>query len=64
MQLVQYFSEAMFFASEITKAIPIVTQLLGSKTSSDILEALQFVATAVQFGIDGAEVHNSLAFFD
>ena len=33
--------------------IPVVTQLLGSKTSTDIIESLQFLASAFGFKLKG-----------
>ena len=35
-------------------AIPVVCQLLGSKTVSDVVEAVNFFVTAFEFGLNNA----------
>ena len=34
--------------------IPVAVQLLGSRSASDVLEALELLATAFEFGVRGA----------
>ena len=33
--------------------VPVITQLLGSKNSTDIIESLQFLTAAFEFGLKG-----------
>ncbi|XP_035829509.1 condensin complex subunit 1, partial [Aplysia californica] len=54
--LVQYLKNSLTFASQVQQCIPVICQLLGSKNSSDVLEAVQFFVTAVQFGVSAAQV--------
>jgi condensin complex subunit 1 len=51
-----YYRDALYFMTEIHKAIPIICELLGSKNSSDVLEAIQFFVTAQHFKIEKAKV--------
>lgn len=43
--------------------VPVITQLLGSKNSTDVIESLQFLTSAFEFGLKGAReaVRKSLA---
>lgn len=43
--------------------VPVVSQLLGSKNSTDVIESLQFLTSAFEFGLKGAveAVRKSLA---
>ena len=34
--------------------VPVITQLLGSKNSTDVIESLQFLTSAFKFGLKGA----------
>ena len=34
--------------------VPVITQLLGSKNSSDVIESLQFLTSAYEFNLKGA----------
>ncbi|KAG1681236.1 Condensin complex subunit 1 [Nymphon striatum] len=43
--------DCILFANQVHRAIPIVCQLLGSKTNSDVLEAIEFFVTAFEFGV-------------
>jgi hypothetical protein len=54
-----YHRDALQFIIEIHKAIPIICELLGSKNSSDVLEAIQFFVTAQHFNIERAKVSSS-----
>ena len=33
--------------------VPVITQLLGSKNSTDVIESLQFLTSAFEFGLKG-----------
>ena len=37
-------------------AIPIISGLLGSKTPSDVMEAIEFFVTAKSFGFDTTQI--------
>jgi condensin complex subunit 1 len=50
-----YYRDALQFISEIHKAIPIICELLGSKNSSDVLEAIQFFVTVQRFNMERAK---------
>jgi len=49
--LVQYLTDSVKFSKIIHKSLPIVAQLLGSKQSTDILEAIDFFVSAFEFGV-------------
>ncbi len=44
----------MTFVEQITQAVPVVCQLLGSKSTTDVLEAIEFFVTAFEFGVGNA----------
>ena len=48
---VQYLGDSVKFSKIIHKSLPVVAQLLGSKQSSDILEAIEFFVSAFEFGL-------------
>ena len=43
----------MEFTSSMCLCVPIITQLLGSKNSSDVIESLQFLTSAYEFSLKG-----------
>ncbi|XP_048728818.2 condensin complex subunit 1-like isoform X3 [Ostrea edulis] len=49
--LVQYLKDCCAFATQIQAAVPVICQLLGSKTVTDILEAIDFFVTGFEFGV-------------
>ncbi|XP_022328669.2 condensin complex subunit 1-like isoform X1 [Crassostrea virginica] len=49
--LVQYLKDCFAFATQIQAAVPVICQLLGSKTNTDILEAIDFFVTGFEFGV-------------
>ncbi|ESO89837.1 hypothetical protein LOTGIDRAFT_61640, partial [Lottia gigantea] len=49
--LVQYLKDSTTFADHIQQAVPIICQLLGSKTTSDVFEAIEFFVTGFEFGV-------------
>ena len=55
-KVVTYHTQAIFFISQMERAVPTVCQLLGSKTVSDVQEAMQLVITMNQFHISKADV--------
>jgi condensin complex subunit 1 len=36
------------------KAVPVISQLLGSKTTSDVSESIEFFVTSYEFGLRNA----------
>ena len=54
--LVQYLTDSVKFSKIIRKNLPIVAQLLGSKQSTDILEAIDFFFSAFEFGVLNAMI--------
>ena len=54
--LVAYLHDSYQFANQINDALPVVCNLLGSKQSSDILEAIKFFVSAFEFGVLNAMV--------
>lgn len=38
----------------MSSCIPVCTRLLGSKVNTDVLESLEFLATAVEFKVQGS----------
>lgn len=55
-KVVTYHTQAIFFISQMERAVPTVCQLLGSKTVSDVQEAMQLVITMNQFHISKADM--------
>ncbi|KAF1315725.1 Condensin complex subunit, partial [Globisporangium splendens] len=54
-RLLQFYEDAMSFIDEFElKALPLITQLLGSKSVSDVLEAIQFFEKAYRFHLQAA----------
>ena len=51
--LVLYLHDTLAFAVQIQKAVPVICQLLGSKTVTDVLEAIEFFVTGFEFGLTG-----------
>ncbi|XP_055958438.1 condensin complex subunit 1 isoform X2 [Patella vulgata] len=49
--LVQYLKDSTTFANQIQQGVPIICQLLGSKTTSDVFEAIEFFVTGFEFGV-------------
>ena len=43
--------DTLSFMSAVKQALPTISQLLGSKTSSDILEAINFFVAGFEFGV-------------
>ncbi|BFZ23473.1 hypothetical protein BsWGS_26512 [Bradybaena similaris] len=54
--LVQYLKNSLTFAYQVQQCIPVICQLLGSKNVTDVLEAVQFFVTAVEFGLSAGVV--------
>jgi hypothetical protein len=50
------FRDTCKFIETIHEGIPIICSLLGSKNSSDVLEAIKFLETALEFKISKAKV--------
>lgn len=49
--VVQYLKDSLIFATQIQTAVPMISQLLGSKSISDVLEAVEFFITGFEFGL-------------
>ena len=52
--LVKYLTDALCFARQLRDAVPIISQLLGSKISSDVTEAIEFFMTASSFQVNNS----------
>eukprot|EP00057_Strongylocentrotus_purpuratus_P001456 XP_001199144.2 PREDICTED: condensin complex subunit 1 [Strongylocentrotus purpuratus] len=52
--LVQYLSDCVKFAGMVKMCVPTVCELLSSKQTTDILEAVSFFVTAHEFGVSNA----------
>nr|XP_054768299.1 condensin complex subunit 1-like [Lytechinus pictus] len=52
--LVQYLSDCVKFAGMVKMCVPTVCELLSSKQTTDILEAVTFFVTAHEFGVSNA----------
>ena len=48
------FQACVNFASQVQQAVPVMCQLLGSKTPSDVMEAIEFFVTAYEFGVSNS----------
>ena len=46
---------ALSFTRFLSQCVPTVSQLLGSKCTSDVMESLEFLCTAQEFGLPHAE---------
>uniref|UniRef100_M4BXY5 Uncharacterized protein n=1 Tax=Hyaloperonospora arabidopsidis (strain Emoy2) TaxID=559515 RepID=M4BXY5_HYAAE len=56
MRLLKYYQDAMNFIDEFElQALPLMGQLLGSKSTSDVLEAIQFFEKAYRFHLSAAQ---------
>lgn len=51
------------FVGLIQQAIPVVCQLLGSKTTTDVTESISFFVTAKGFEIENSQVNLLYLFF-
>ncbi|KAL5015272.1 hypothetical protein ScPMuIL_009542 [Solemya velum] len=49
--LVQYLKDSTAFAQQIQEAVPCICHLLGSKSVTDIMEAIEFFVTGYEFGV-------------
>ena len=56
LKLCIYHKEAVRFTEQIHEAIPSICQLLGSKTSSDVIECINFFIRAYNFKLEAATV--------
>ncbi|XP_031564431.1 condensin complex subunit 1-like [Actinia tenebrosa] len=52
--VVQYLQDYVNFQTQMEKAVPVICQLLGSKTISDVSESIEFFGTAYEFGLRNA----------
>ena len=52
----QYYRKALNFINVIQESIPVMLMLLGSKVKTDVLEAMDFFVTALEYKIENAEV--------
>ncbi|KAJ2387419.1 condensin complex non-SMC subunit Cnd1, partial [Coemansia sp. RSA 2611] len=51
----RYYRDALHFVYQLQEAQPLLLQLLGSKTKSEVMEAMDYFVTAVRFRVDGAQ---------
>ena len=52
--LIQYLTDAIQFVQQMENVIPVACELLGSKSPSDVTEAIELFVTAAEFALDGA----------
>merc|ERR1719458_1782467 len=52
--MVGYLRDSVKFSKIIHKALPVVAMLLGSKQSTEILEAIDFFVSAFEFGVQNS----------
>ena len=52
--MVKYLTDTLRFTRQLEEAVPIVSQLLGSKTATDIVEAINFFTVATTFQLNNA----------
>ena len=50
----------MSFAKRLERALPLVLEMLDSKTNSDVLEAIKFFVVAQAFGLKEAIVGSTI----
>eukprot|EP00761_Pharyngomonas_kirbyi_P009241 gb/GECH01009257.1/.p1 GENE.gb/GECH01009257.1/~~gb/GECH01009257.1/.p1 ORF type:complete len:1324 (+),score=347.64 gb/GECH01009257.1/:1-3972(+) len=53
-RMITHASDAVRFISQIDRAVESTVDMLGSKTSSDILECIKFIQSCHSFGVDKA----------
>eukprot|EP00116_Pleurobrachia_bachei_P004210 sb/3464472/ len=53
--VVRYLSDCVHFTEQLHAVIELVTQLLASKTTSDVLESIELLVSAREFGMKAAE---------
>ncbi|XP_063681213.1 condensin complex subunit 1-like [Bolinopsis microptera] len=54
--IVQYLRDCVLFTEQMHRVIVLVSQLLASKSASDILESIDFLISAFEFGLKAAEL--------
>ena len=54
--LVNYYKDSLNFAVAVNEAVPVICTLLGSKSISDVQEAINFFVTAFEFGLLNAMI--------
>ncbi|KAK3753481.1 hypothetical protein QZH41_009881 [Actinostola sp. cb2023] len=52
--VVQYLKDYVNFQTKMETAVPVICQLLGSKTTSDVSESIEFFVTSYEFGLRNA----------
>lgn len=65
MKQLVYFKAAYNFIQQISDAMPVLCQLLSSKTSTDVTQAIDFFVKAKEFRLQSAQVrsiHDAVAF--
>lgn len=56
LRMVSYLKSSLDFNVILNKSLPVVAQLLGSKTESDITEGIDFFVSAFEFGVLNAMI--------
>ncbi|KAJ2227707.1 condensin complex non-SMC subunit Cnd1 [Coemansia sp. RSA 485] len=51
----RYYRDALYFVYQLQEAQPLLLQLLGSTSKSEVMEAMDFFVAAVRFRVDGAQ---------
>ncbi|KAJ1646733.1 condensin complex non-SMC subunit Cnd1, partial [Coemansia asiatica] len=51
----RYYRDALYFVYQLQEAQPLLLQLLGSTSKSEVMEAMDFFVAAVRFRIDGSQ---------
>ncbi|CAI8031317.1 Condensin complex subunit 1 [Geodia barretti] len=52
--VVKYLKDGVEFIDLMSSCVPVCTRLLGSKVNTDVLEALEFLAAAFEFQVQGS----------
>ncbi|KAJ1821656.1 condensin complex non-SMC subunit Cnd1, partial [Coemansia sp. RSA 2598] len=51
----RYYRDALYFVYQLQEAQPLLLQLLGSTSKSEVMEAMDFFVAAVRFRVDGSQ---------
>ncbi len=55
----RYYEDALVFTLQLNGAVPCMTEMLASKTKSDVVESIQFFVSAHRNGLSRAQVREN-----
>ena len=58
--LIKFLTDTMWFARQLRDSVPVIGQLLGSKSTSDVTEAIDFFLAASKFQVNDSILGSSM----